>query len=225
MNTLNKNKIRYIPVQKKKREETYLKKISNKFKYGLVLQAIRNQLVRFGIVITPFYWVQEGINCTKVPEIKGAFSDFTVEFLEAKDFKIIDENVHGYSEALLLGDLREGNLCLGLKHNDEIASFMWINLKECSFTPIKKPLKVDEAYLTSMHTIESFRGNNLAPYLRYKSYEILKKMGHDKIYSVSEYFNSSAIKYKKKLDAKNLKLVLYIQLFKRLEWSFTLREY
>lgn len=220
-----KNKILSHTAENKKREETFLKKISNKFKYGLVLQAIRNQLARVGIVITPFYWVQEGMNFTEAPGIKGAITDYKVEFLEAEDLKSISENVHGYSAGLLLADLNEGKLCLGLKRNDEIASFMWINLTECSFAPVNKPLKVDEAYLTSMHTIESFRGNNLAPFLRYKSYEILKKMGHDKIYSVSEYFNSSAIRYKEKLNAKNLKLVLYIKLFRRLEWSFTLREY
>jgi hypothetical protein len=222
---LNKNKIVTIPVQDKKRDLTFFRKVLYKFKYGLVLQTIRNQLARFGIVFTPFYWVQEGINSTEVPEIRGAISDFTVEFLEAEDLKNIGKNIHGYSAASLLADLKEGNLCLGLKINDEIASFMWIELKKCSFIPINKPLKADEAYLTSMHTIEYFRGKNLAPYLRYKSYEILKKMGRDKIYSVSELFNSSAIRYKQKLNAKNLKLVLYIQLFKRLTWSFTLKTF
>jgi len=186
---------------------------------------IRNQLAKVGIVITPFYWVQEGINFTEAPDIKGAISDYTVEFLEAEDLKKIGENIHGYSAALLLAGLKDGKLCLGLKHNDEIASFMWINLTECDFAPVNKPLKVDEAYLTSMHTIESYRGNNLAPFLRYKSYEILRKMGRDKIYSVSEFFNSSAQRYKQKLNAKNLKLVLYIQLFKRIKWSCTLKTF
>ena len=220
-----KNKIIPLTVESKKGEETFLKKISNKFKYGLVLQAIRNQLARVGIVITPFYWVQEGMNFTKAPDIKGAITDYKVEFLEAEDLKNISDNIHGYSAALLLSDLEEGNLCLGLKHNNDIASFMWIYLKECSYMSVNISLKNDEAYLTSMYTIESFRGNNLAPYLRYKSYEILKKMGRDKIYSVSEFFNSSAIRYKQKLNAKNLKLVFYIQIFKRLKWSLTLKTY
>jgi hypothetical protein len=221
---MNKKNIS-LPALGKKREGTLLKKILSKFKHGLVLQAIRNQLARFGIVLTPYYWVQEGINSTEEPKIKGTISDYKVEFLDAEDLKDIDEIFHGYPVARLIADLNSGKICLGLKHNDEIASLMWINLNECSFSSINKPLKADEAYLTSMHTIESFRGNNLAPFLRYKSYEILKKMGRDKIYSVSEFFNSSAIRYKQKLNAKNLKLVLYIELFKRLKWSITLKTY
>jgi hypothetical protein len=61
-----------------------------------------------------------------------------------------------------------------------------------------------------MYTMEPYRDKNLAPYLRYQSYGILNKTGRSKLYSVSEYFNSSSIKYKQKLNAKNLKLVLFI---------------
>jgi hypothetical protein len=102
---------------------------------------------------------------------------------------------------------------------------MFINLAVCDFASLNLALKDDEAYLTYMFTMDSFRGKNLAPYLRYKSYEILKHMGRNKIYSVSVLFNSSAIRYKEKLNAKNLKLLLYIELFKRLKWSFTLKTY
>ncbi len=48
-------------------------------------------------------------------------------------------------------------------------------------------------------------------------------MGRNKIYSVSIYFNSSAIRYKEKLNAKNIKLVLYIEIFKIIKWRFTLK--
>ena len=214
-----------IPTQDKKRDVTVLKRIISKFKNGLILQSIRNQLVKVGIIIAPYYWVQEGLNQTEIPQIKGIISDYRVAFLEAEDLKLIGANFRGYSADALLANLEAGHLCLGLKHNNDIASFMWIYLKECSYMSVNISLKNDEAYLTSMYTIESFRGKNLAPYLRYKSYEILKKMSRDKIYSVSEFFNSSAIRYKQKLNAKNLKLVFYIQLFKRLKWSLTLKTY
>ncbi len=130
-----------------------------------------------------------------------------------------------YSKEGLLAYLNAGNKCLGLKYKDDLASFMFINLTDCDFTLSILPLKEDEAYLTFMYTLKAYRGKNLAPYLRYKSYEILKKMGRDKIYSVSVLSNSSAIRYKEKLNAKNLRLILYIELFKKLKWSFNLRSY
>ena len=79
---------------------------------------------------------------------------------------------------------------------------MWINIKERGFKETIIQLKSDEAYLWNMYTMESFRGMNIAPYLRYKSYEVLKGMGRDKLYSISEYFNTPAIKFKLKLNAK-----------------------
>ncbi len=200
-------------------------RIISKFRYGLVLQVIRNQLARIGIGFTPYYWVQEGIDYTEMPEIKGIISDYSVEFFDAKDMRIIVENARGYSVQEFLSWLKDGRKCLGIKHKDKIAGFMWINLSECKFKPGDICLNKDEAYLSDMYTMESYRGINIAPFIRYKSYEILKKMGRNKIYSVSEYFNSSAIKYKQKLNARNLKFVLNIQLFNKLRRSFIIKTY
>lgn len=102
---------------------------------------------------------------------------------------------------------------------------MWIDFDSCNFTPHSVSMKRNEAYLFSMYTMHEFRGMNLAPYLRYKTYECLRKMGKDTFYSISEYFNYSTLKFKKKLNARNLKLILYIELFKKVRRSFTLREY
>lgn len=225
MNFTNKNSIGMIPAQDKKREATLTEKLVSKIKHGLVLDTIRNQIARIGIKIFPYYWVQEGINSTGVPEIRGIISDYTIEFIEAEEIKKIDENLGTYSLEGLLAYFDAGKKCLGLKYKDELASFMFINLTECDFTSSNISLKNDEAYLTYMYTMKAFRGKNLAPYLRYKSYEILKKMGRNRIYSVSIFFNSSAVRYKEKLNAKNLKLLLYIEIFKRLKWRFTLKTY
>jgi hypothetical protein len=209
----------------KKNEISQFKRIINKFRYGLVLQVIRNMLTRLGIEITPYFWIQEGIVNIEIPIVEGIVSDYTVEFLDAKDMKIIGNNARGYSEKDFLSRLADGKLCLGLKHHDNIATFMWINLRECTYEPVNMPLGEGEVYLTDMYTMESYRGKNLATYLRYRSYDILKKMGRYKLFSVTEYFNTSATKYKQKLNPKKLKLVLYMRFFKRFKWSFTLKSY
>lgn len=208
-----------------KTELTLLKKVRNKFRYGLVLQVVTNQLNRIGIRFSPYYWVQEGINSMDIPEIKGNSSDFTVGFIEVEE--IINRGINPWGDSVdkQLADLNAGRKCLALKYKDEIASFMWISFNECSFKPALVLLKEDEAYLSHMYTMESFRGKNLAPYLRYKSYEFLKKMGRDKIYSTTEYFNPSASRYKEKLNAKKIKLVLYIEILRKLKWGIILKRY
>ncbi len=44
------------------RKVPLLKRLSNKIKYGLILDSIRHQVSRIGIKIIPYYWVQEGMN-------------------------------------------------------------------------------------------------------------------------------------------------------------------
>jgi hypothetical protein len=210
----------------KRTEFSLLKKIQIKFRYGMTFQAISSLLTRIGIDITPYYLFQEGINGTEIPEIKGIAADYSCELLSLEDMKIIEAvNFVGLSEKKLIDLLNAGEKCIGIKHKGEIAAFMWINFIEFSYRSTFMHLKSNEAYLWFMNTMESYKGRNLAPYLRYKSYEMLKEMGRDKLYSVSDYFNSPAVKFKKKLNAKKLKLILDILLFKRLRWSFTLKSY
>lgn len=210
---------------KKEPETSTLKWFWTKVRYGLVLQGLRNRLSRIGLEFRPYYWVQEGANDCALPEISGNISEYSLEFLSPEDIKIIGQKARGYTEEMLLDHLEKGKKCIGLKHKGEIAAFMWLDFEECNFTPGFIRLKENEVYLFSMYTMEKYRGRNIAPYLRYKSYEMLRKSGKDTFYSVSEYFNYSTIKFKGKLNAKHLKLILYIEFFKRFRRSFILRKY
>ena len=131
----------------------------------------------------------------------------------------------GISDEELTALLEAGAKCIAIKDKREIVAFMWISFDVVSIYSIDMKLKNDEAYLWSMYTVESHRGKNLAPYLRYKSYEILKDLGRVRLYSVSVFFNSPAVRFKEKLNAKKLKLILFIKIFNRFQWRFTLKSY
>jgi len=211
----------------KKTRVSLFKKIESKVRYGLTLHSIRQKLIRFGIDISPYYWFQEGINISEIPEIQGITADYSVESLGPEDMKTIEALDKGWSRSndriRALSENREK--CIGIKYNGEIAAFMWINFVEFRYKSIVMPLKSNEAYLTDMYTVEAFRGKNLAPFLRYKSYEILKEMGRDVLYSISICSNSPAVKFKEKLNARKLKIILYIQLFKKFHRSYTIKSY
>jgi hypothetical protein len=49
-------------------------------------------------------------------------------------------------------------------------------------------------------------------------------MGRDKCYSYSDFFNRPSIEFKKKLDAKCLKVGLYIELLKKYGWNWIIRD-
>ena len=197
----------------------------SKVRYGLVLHGLRKRLSRIGLEFKPCYWVLEGSENFIPPEIRGNTEDYSLVFFGPEDMKIIGDRGDSYSEESLLALLAKGKKCLGIKHKGEIAAFMWIDFEECNFKHHFIKLKENEAYLFSMFTMYKYRGKNIAPYLRYKSYEKLRELGKDTFYSISEYFNYSTIKFKKKLKAKHLKLILYIVLFNKIRWSITLRRY
>ena len=211
----------------KKTRVSLFKKIASKVRYGLTLHSIRQKLIRIGIDISPYYWFQEGVNITKIPEVQGITADYSVESLGPEDMKTIEALDKGWSRSNDRIRALSENMekCLGIKYNGEIAAFMWINFVEFRYKSIVMPLKSNEAYLTDMYTVEAFRGKNLAPFLRYQSYQMLKEMGRDVLYSISICSNSPAVKFKEKLNARKLKIILYIQLFKKFHRSFTIKSY
>ena len=199
--------------------------IFSKINHGLVMHTILNQFSKIGISITPYYWVQEGLVMKEIPQPEGNPDDYSLITLDSSDIQSIIHNIRGVTLEEFLKRLEDGQICFGIKYRNEITSVMWANFNICHHRPGGSKLEIDEAYLHGMYTFDAFRGQNIAPYLRYKCYEALRGMGRDKLYSITEYFNKSAFRYKQKLNAKNLELGLIIDLFSKFRRRFHLRSY
>ncbi len=196
-----------------------------KLRNGLFMLSFTSILSRIGIEFKPYFLFLEGLKGAREPEIKGNLSEYRCELLGADDMHTLDLTIKDFNAQRKIEVLEKGEICIGLKHNDRVVSLMWIGCDEFTYGSTYRKLKNNEAWLAAMHTIDSYRGRNLAPYLRYKSYELLRDMGRDVLYSASEYFNSPAIKFKEKLNARKLKLIFYCRFFNRFLWSFTIRTY
>ena len=176
--------------------------------------------------MSPYYWIQEGLNIDDMLVPQGNFESYSFEFFGPKEIKaIVESKAWKRSEEELLSRLKGGKECFGAKYQGEIVAFMWIDFKESICKWNRFLLKDNEAYLFDMYTMKPFRGKGIAPYLRYRSYKILKDLGRDKLYSYSDLFNSPAINFKKKLNAKVLKLGLYIELYKKYHWNWIIKNY
>ncbi|MEK6153681.1 GNAT family N-acetyltransferase [Flavobacteriaceae bacterium 3-367] len=197
----------------------------NIVRHGLFLHGIRNRLARLGIDIMPYYWVQEGVTRYDTPEIRGDASEYIFSYFGETEITQIKAKVMGIEQSDILEDYRKGQLCIGLKHRGEIAAYMFIQLDDFALRGKTFPLKKNQSYLKSMYTFESHRGKNLAPYLRNLSYELLRDRGVDTNFSISEYFNRSTIRFKKKLGSVHRTLWLSIVLFKKYKWNMVLRNY
>ncbi|MGB3150337.1 MAG: GNAT family N-acetyltransferase, partial [Maribacter sp.] len=199
--------------------------IRNRIKNGLILFSLRNFLSRTGIDIAPYFWVLEGSKEYEVPKIKGSISDYELAYLNIQDLEAIGEYKTRLTMSELIKGLEDGQKCIALKNNEKIAAFMFIQYENFIFSGRSFLLNNKDAYLLNMYTFDNYRGKNLAPYLRHKSYEILKEKGKENIYSITDYFNKSSIRFKEKLEARNTVLYLRITLFKKVFWNFKLKKY
>ena len=155
------------------------------------------------------------------------FNEYETAFLDPADMKNLDR-IEGRktSEESTRKLLEKGSKCFAVKVKGKIAAFTWCEFDVFDYPPKKEfKLKENEAFLFDMYTLRAYRGHNLAPFVRYRCYEELAKMGRDVLYSYSDYFNTPALRFKSKLDAKILRLCLNIRLFKRFHWHWVLRNY
>lgn len=202
-------------------------KIREKFQYGLFLYFLTSHLKKVGIEILPYYWVQEGLFGDSPIAGRNLPADYTFKFLSLEDMKIIGNIVgrEDENEPMLLKRLEKGDKCLAAKYQEQIAAFTWIDLTGDSFKEHRLSLNANEAYLYDMYTLKSFRGSNIAPYLRYECYKALKDMGRGKCYSASHVFNAPSIKFKQKLNAKIIATYLDVRLINKIHWNWKLKSY
>lgn len=203
-----------------------LKKIQAKRKHGLFWFSVTHVLGRKGIRIYPYYLLREGMDTFDLPEVKGDIDEYTFDFLDRSDLETLEENdqFKGLKNEFKKR-FEKGHKCFCAKYRGQIVACTWFDFEQCQFLDPLFELSKNETCLFGMYTAESHRGKNIAPYLRYRSYEALRKMGRDTFYSISESLNAPAVKFKKKLNAKFLGHYLLIDLFRKWKWNLKIREY
>jgi hypothetical protein len=212
-------------MEKSNTKITKLQRYWSIVRHGLLLFGIRNRLAKIGFDINPYYWVQEEFTACEEPKIKGNPSEYIFRYLDIDEVKLITNQDINFDREEMIQGLKNGQLCVGLEHNKEIAAFMFIEWNDFVYSNRTFKLKENEAYLLNMWVFHSYRSKNLAPYLRYQSYQLLKNQGRNVKYSITQYFNKSSILFKNKLNSKHLKLYISIVFFKKYYFNFCVREY
>jgi len=206
-----------------------LSNIIEKLHANQIATLVHKGLFLIGIKIYLFYLVLEGLSDKNDQNFKPAkpnLDEYELEYLGPKDMDEISFLPgRKIAREKLLQQLKEGRKCLGIKNEGKIIAFTWCNFDEITVDRMKFPLKSDEAYLFDAYTFIPFRGKGIAPYLRYEMYKELSKLGKHKLYSGTAIFNTSAAKFKKKLDAKILRLEFILILLKKRCFHLTLKKY
>ncbi len=207
------------------RVKSFFSLVAGEFKYKKVLLNVTYVLGKVGITISPYYfYLEEADNRINI-KLSPALDSTVSGFLSPADLEKVYHHPETQGYAALEKVFKDDkHFCFALKQGDEVMSFTWCDMDKIRWVK-SIDLKPDEAYMFNAYTYKKYRGMNIAPYLRFYLYKYLKELGRTKIYSYTEYFNTPAVNYKKKLKAKPLKLGLYIRLFSKIKWDLTLKKY
>ena len=208
--------------------ERAVKMIREKGMILTMLQILRHYLIRVGIQVSPFYYMKEVIP-SEIPDLLTALPEgFEFSVFGSEEVMGISKHPErkGYAnEQYVINNFNKGDTCLGVKYKGGIAAFTWFSLEKSKTIYHPVAMKENEAYLFDMYVLNAYRGKNLAPVLRYKNYEILKEMGRDTFYSITEYFNTPSFRFKQKLNAKVVFLGLYVEFFRKYRNRWVLKRY
>lgn len=193
-----------------------------------LMETSRYALKRLGIDIRPFYLMKETPPAILPANLTAAPESFEFSTFGREEIMAIAEmpERRGYvGSQHVIDNFERGDTCMGFKKDGKIVAFTWFSTGQRGSILYSPQLKENEAYLYDMYVLKAFRGDNLAPILRGRSYEVLRDMGRDTFYSITEFSNKPSMRFKKKLGAHPVFLGVYIKLFRKWVLRRTLRRY
>lgn len=190
--------------------------------YGVVLRVSIDAVSKVGLRIEPFDLFLEGLDRGVAPPPPPSFENASISFLSSDDMaELARMPGRSFSQNDLEARVRSGQLCIGVRHQGRIIGFTWCNLSECRIEKHRLfDLRADEASLFDAYAVEEYRGRDLAPWMRYRCYEEMAKLGRHRCYSVTIIFNTPAIRFKEKLGAEVIGKGLYLDLLARSQLHF-----
>lgn len=181
-----------------------------------------------GIEFTPFYYMKEVLTSDIPPHLTTLPEGFEFSAFVLNDIEFISKHPErkGYTgEKYVIKNFNRGDTCLGIKNHGQIAGFTWFSTEENRSRYYQSVMRNNEAYLYDMFILKAFRGHHLAPILRYKNYEILKRLGRDTFYSITKCSNTASFRFKQKLGSKIVFLGVHIGISKKWNKTFLLKKY
>lgn len=204
----------------------YLSHLGRKARYGGLPRLMVDGLALLGLTLRPFYLHREGLSLAGPRTFGDHLEGLEVGFLGGGDMPALAA-LPGRSlpEPALASRLVRGQRCLGARSQGQVVAFTWCDLERCHFEGFSFALRNNQAYLFDTYCAVEWRGRGLAPFLRYRAYEVLAGLGRTDIYSITDAFNVSALHFKAKLRARPVLLGLQVKLWGRVCRTRVLRRY
>ena len=114
-----------------------------------------------------------------------------------------------------------------LTDGDTLVGYTWTSFECCRGVSVRPlfHLTDHQAYLYDLYVTEGYRSRGLAGLMRRNTYAELRRMGRTELFSISEYLNKPARRFKAKLAAERLELRLGLTILRRWRLDVRLRRY
>ena len=195
------------------------------FRYGLVIQRVIERLRLVGINLDLYYLLREGVRPPEQTDWPALAAEFPSSVLDPGELAAVADCTRWATVERLQPRLDKGHLCVVLKHRGRIAGYAWADLVEVNDSSCDYPLGSGEAYIYDVFIVPEFRGRGVATYLRAESYKYLRKLHRHTYYSITECFNTPALKFKKTLNAEILRVYLRVKIGRWQIGQWLLRDY
>jgi GNAT superfamily N-acetyltransferase len=192
----------------------------NRVRFGLATQEMLDRLARLGLVIYPYYFVDEPVRVR--PEIESLDGRLEFRELGPSEVHLIATLAERPRSEAKMRALLEIGTCIAAFEHGELVAYNWYTRDKLrgmtGADPIAE-LPSDCAYLFDMFVCRRARGHNVAALLRNYVHKQLSAQGVRHACSISLAFNQSTRKFKAKLGAvePELRLLLRIKPFAALD--------
>jgi hypothetical protein len=191
----------------------FKKKIQNVRYRKLVIATVLRWLSYGGIKIVPYNLYMESNNYLNSANFMERFKKICeLIIISADDIDSLAEiDCLAEFKKKLLTLLDGGNSCMYVLSRGQVIGYCWFNLKYCAYDYFSFTLQDDEAYAFNFWTSKNSRW--VAMFLAISVYDHLRSLDKNRIYSVTEIFNTPAMNLRKKLHSRLCRRYVYINLF------------
>ncbi len=205
------------------------RKLGRQPRYGTLLRSILRSLkpllARMGLRMSLYYLTRSDFDeelCIE-PKLEGVSKLVCPETSDVKAICAVLGSL--VTKAEVRRRLALGDRCGVIKHEGNIAGHIWWNEQKLSANRLSFSLKKDEAYISDVYVVETYRGKRLGPYMNAQLKTQLAQMGRTTVFGDTSFFNKPALKAWKKFNYRPLRLYLYVNLLNKVHWNFVLRNY
>ena len=189
-----------------------------------IAHSVSIRLSRLGIGVSPYIiYREDSSSINECPPFEPSIERVTLENCERllSDFA---------SELQVSPDawrrqLQEGKIALVMRLRDESVGYTWATLRYYAPYHRRTELGPKQAYLTDTYIAKRVRNQGMATLMRHAMYRELLRRGRTEFFSVSDFLNTPAKNWKRRMNATRLELRLALHLFHRWHADVRLRAY